>query len=109
MKSNVSTAITNLSKTSTNNIWRRIHLLETFPMPEKGPDAIVVKELPKINKKELKLIYLMNHSKKARVRKKNYNRYKREYLIPFYNTFEKTVVGEGRKAVVLKRIGEENK
>lgn len=109
MKSNVSTNITDWTGISTNDTGMRVYPLPTFPVPEKGPNPIVFKELPQISIKELKMIHLMNHSKKARVRKKNYNRYKREYLIPFYNTFEKTVVGEGRKAVVLKRIGEKDK
>lgn len=109
MKSNVSTNITDWTGISTNDAEMRVCPLPTFPAPEKGPNPIVVKELPQRSIKELKVIHLMNHSKKARVRKKNYNRYKRGYLIPFYNTFEKTVVGEGRKDVVLKRIGEEDK
>lgn len=90
MKPNVSTVITNQSQTSTNNIGRRVHLLETFPMPEKGPESMVTIKRAK-NKKVLTIIYLMNHSKKARIRRKNYKKFIKKCSIPFYNNVDGSV------------------
>ena len=97
MKPNVSTAITNRSKISTNNIERRVQLLETFPMPEKGPDPVVTIKRAKI-KNVSTIVYLMKHSKKARVRKKNYKRFVEECLNPYFQYRRMHYVGRIKKS-----------
>jgi len=56
----------------------------TFSPPDEGPGPINTGKRPQ-SKKELTLIYLMNHSKKKRVRKKNRKRFKEECLLPYYH------------------------
>lgn len=102
MKTNTSMTIINRDENGTNNTGMRICPLEIFPVQDS--DIFKAKRRRHIGKKELSLIYLMHHSKKARVRKKNYKRFKEEYLIPLNNDiYGNTKIGKGRKAVVLKR------
>ena len=88
---------TNVNVTFNDRTGIDLNKRSVFPAPEKGPDPTNTGKRPQ-SKKELTIIYLMHHSKKKRVRKKNRKRFEEEYLFPYYHRND-----IGRKAIIFKK------